>query len=302
MLAGLVCFPLSPTIGYQTVGLIFLIIIAGLSLFLGRGPVLLAAIMNFAIWNYFFIPPLFTFHIYSLHDSITLFANFLIAIVGGTLIHRIRKNQLELKRSREDISVLYSLLEALNNTTSIKDVVQKAREELKKQFGTDMIIYLKEKAGSGLDSRGFGKEEFFNDNEFSIASRCFESGIPVEEFPGSAGLQYLPLHVPRGIIGVAGFHFEAADEAGNPRFNLLKSFISQIALSLEREINIDLVKDNLILHESEKLFQIILNSVSHELRTPIAIISTAVSNLNDDNTSANPAIRKQICEGLNPDF
>ncbi|MEI6575799.1 MAG: DUF4118 domain-containing protein [Bacteroidota bacterium] len=302
MLAGLLCFPLTSTIGYQTVGLIFLIMVASLSLFLGRGPVLLAAILNFAIWNYFFIPPLFTFHVYSLHDAITLFANFLIAIVGGTLIHRIRKNQLELKRSREDISVLYSLLEALNNTTSIKDVVKKAREEIQKQFQIDIIIYLKVKEGSGLASRPFGNTDFSNEEEFSIASRCFEEGIPAGNYTDmkvSEGLQYLPLIVPRGIIGVVGFQFEEAESSGKEHFNLLNSFINQIALSLEREMNIDLVKANMILLESEKLFQTILNSVSHELRTPIAIITTAVSNLDDENTSTNPAIRKQICEELN---
>jgi two-component system sensor histidine kinase KdpD len=54
-----------------------------------------------------------------------------------------------------------------------------------------------------------------------------------------------------------------------------------------------------VFHESEKLFQTILNTVSHELKTPIAIISSSVSNLNDDRTAENPDIRKQICLELN---
>ena len=42
-----------------------------------------------------------------------------------------------------------------------------------------------------------------------------------------------------------------------------------------------------------------LNSVSHELRTPISVITTAVSNMNDENTASNPVFRKQIGEELN---
>jgi two-component system sensor histidine kinase KdpD len=107
-----ICFLVNDFIGYQTVGLIFLILTALLSLFLGRGPVLLTALLNFMVWNFFFIPPILTFHIDNLHDIIVLFANLAVAVTGGTLINRLRKNQADLEMSKKNITLLYSLLES----------------------------------------------------------------------------------------------------------------------------------------------------------------------------------------------
>jgi two-component system sensor histidine kinase KdpD len=300
--AAVICFPVTHIIGYQTVGLILLLVVAGLSLFLGRGPVLFAAILNFIIWNYLFIPPLFTFQIHNYHDAITLFANFFIALVGGTLISRIRRNQNVLKKSQENISVLYSFLASLNQAASIKDVVSRTRHELKKYFNADAIIYLKEKNLNRLSKKPFGNITLLTEKEFSVSNWVFENSEIAGKFTNTlpeSELSYFPLLVPRGIIGVIGIKYENNAEPALDRLILLKTFLTQITSSLDREITIDLAKQNLVFHESEKLFQTILNTVSHELKTPITIISSSVSNLNDEHTAANPVIRKQICTELN---
>ncbi len=299
---ALICFPWTDLMGYQTVGLIFLLVVAGLSLILGRGPVLFAALLNFIIWNYFFIPPLFTFQIRNIHDAITLFANFFIAIVGGTLINRIRRNQGVLKKSQENISVLYSFLESLNQAASIKEVVYQTRYELKKYFQADAIVYLQEKETPHLSAQGFGNMDLYSEKEFAVANWVFENSEPAGKFTNTlpeSKLEYFPLPAPRGIIGVIGIRFDRDYQLAPDRVILLKSFITQITSSLDREITIDLVKKNMLNRESEKLFQTILNTVSHELRTPIAIISSSVSNLNDERITANPEIRNRICAELN---
>lgn len=293
VVTGLFCFPFKEAIGYQTVGLIFLMTVALLSLFIGRGPVLFAALLNFILWNYFFIPPLFTFHVYSIHDIITLFANFLVALVSGILITRIRKNQNNLKKSRERITILNSLLESLNNANSIKDVVKKAREELIKHFNADAVVFLKEKESNELASRVFGSPELIDQSEFVKARKVFETNFPID-----SKLHYFPLVAPHGIIGVIGISdWDLGHD--DDKISMLKSFISQITSALDREINIDIAKEKQVYQESQKLFQTVLNSVSHELRTPISVITTAVSNLNDESTSENKEIRKQICNELN---
>jgi len=299
---SIICLPLTPLIGYQTVGLIFLLMVAGLSLFLGRGPILFAACINFLVWNYFFIPPLFTFHIHNIYDAITLFANFFVAIVGGTLINRLRRNQMVLKKSQENISILYSFLESLNHAASIKDVVSKTRHELQKYFKADAIIYLQEKDSHHLSSIAFGNTDLFSEKEFSVSNWVFENNETAGKFTSTlpeSKLQYFPLVAPRGIVGVIRIKFDHDNKPASDRMIILKSFITQISSSLDREITIDLAKKNMVYRESEKLFQTILNSVSHELRTPIAIISSSISNLNDDRTMANPEIIKQICQELN---
>jgi two-component system, OmpR family, sensor histidine kinase KdpD len=295
------CFPITYLIGYQTVGLILLLVVAGLSLFLGRGPILFAAVLNFIIWNYLFIPPLFTFQIHTFHDAVTLFANFFIALVGGTLISRIRRNQTVLRKSQDNISILYSFLESLNQAASIKDVVSRTRRELKKYFQADALVYLKEKNQYQLSNKPFGNNTLFSEKEFAVASWVFENSEIAGRFSNTlpeSALSYFPLLVPRGIIGVIGVQYDNGTEPAPDQLLLLRSFLIQISSSLDREITIDLAKQNLVYHESEKLFQTVLSTVSHELKTPIAIISSSISNLNDERTAENPDIRKQICTEL----
>lgn len=300
---GLVCFPLKEFIGYQTIGLIFLIGIAGLSLRVGRYPIIFAALLASLIWDFFFIPPIYNLHISTLHDAIALLANFFIAMTGGTLINRIRKNQVVLQNSQDNLSVLFSILETLNNADSIKEVVHRTRSELSKHFDADAIIFLQEKNDTQkLDPRFFGNKDLFSEKDFSVANWAFDNKKQAGKYTNTlpdGELQYFPLVSKKGIIGILGIKFNTEGKLSQERTILLRSFISQVTSSLQREINIDQIKNKQIFDESQKLFQTVLNSISHELRTPISVITAAVSNMNDEKTASNPIFRKEIGEDLN---
>jgi two-component system, OmpR family, sensor histidine kinase KdpD len=303
---GLISFPLKAYIGYQTIGLFFLLGIAGLSLKIGRYPVILSALLGSLIWDFFFIPPLYTFHVNSFHDMIALFANFFVAMTGGTLINKIRKNQVVLQKSQENLSKLFSILESLNNTDSIKEVVRMTRRELNKHFDADAVVYLQTKAEEGttkrLDSHVFGHTNYHSEKGFSVANWVFDNKKPAGKNTNTlpdAELQYFPLISRKGIIGVLGVKFHQMNKLTPENTLLLRSFISQITASLQREINVDEIKNKQIYAESQKLFQTVLNSISHELRTPISVISAAVSNMNDEKTASNKAFRKELGQELN---
>jgi two-component system, OmpR family, sensor histidine kinase KdpD len=303
---GIISFPFRSVIGYQTVGLFFLLGIAALSLKVGRYPVILAALLGSLIWDFFFIPPLFTFHITNFHDMMALFANFFVAMTGGTLINKIRKNQVVLQKSQDNLSKLFSILESLNNTDSIKEVIRMTRRELNKHFDADAMVLLQTKEENSairrLDSRIFGNTEFYSEKEFSVASWVFDNKKQAGKYTNTlpdANLQYFPLISKKGIIGVLGIKFNKDNKLTPDNMILLRSFISQVTASLQREINVDENKNKQIFAESQKLFQTVLNSISHELRTPISVITTAVSNMNDKKTASNPAFRKELGEDLN---
>jgi len=303
---GVISFPFKSIIGYQTVGLFFLLGIAGLSMRIGRFPVIMAALLASMIWNFFFIPPIFTFHVNSFHDVMALFANFFVAMTGGTLINKIRKNQVVLQKSQDNLSKLFSILESLNNTDSIKEVVRMTRRELNKHFDADAIVYLQSKNDDGinrkLDERIFGNTDFHDDKGFSVANWVFDNKTQAGKYTNTlpdADLQYFPLISKKGIIGVLGIKFSQPGKLTPENTLLLRSFISQVTASMQREINVDEMKNKQIYAESQKLFQTVLNSISHELRTPISVISAAVSNMNDEKMASNAAFRKELGQELN---
>ncbi len=238
----LLCFPFSNYMGYQTVGLVYLLTITILSLFLGRSAVIFTAALNSIMWNFFFIPPLFTFHIYKIEDIITLASNFIIALVVSILITRIKKYHAVLTINQRHSVIINSLLENLNKATSIKEVVAITRNELQHSFNADAVIYLKEKSGKGLGKRAFGNSELNNVKDFSVAIWSFTSNEVAGRFTDTlsdANLQFIPLSTIYGVWGVMGVRFLDQKPPSFDIQRILRTMYAQVSLSIEREINND---------------------------------------------------------------
>src|SRR5215203_44352 len=91
VLVSVICFGLSRFLGYRVVALILLFTVSLLAISFDILPVLLAAALSAFIWNFFFIPPRFTIHIYSTEDTILLIMYFIIAMINAVLTYKIRQ-------------------------------------------------------------------------------------------------------------------------------------------------------------------------------------------------------------------
>jgi len=75
-------------------------------------PVLIAAVMSALIWNFFFIPPVFTFHITNAEDLLLFLLYFAIALVNASLTFKIREAEKKArdKEEKENTIKLYNTL------------------------------------------------------------------------------------------------------------------------------------------------------------------------------------------------
>ena len=95
------CFALSPFINYRVVSFILLVTVSLLAITLDILPVLAAAILSALIWDFFFIPPHFTFQVSSAEDVILLLMYFVIALVNAVLTYKIRQIEKEARQKEE---------------------------------------------------------------------------------------------------------------------------------------------------------------------------------------------------------
>ncbi|HNB81295.1 MAG TPA: DUF4118 domain-containing protein [Chitinophagaceae bacterium] len=112
------CFFFSQLIGYMVVALLLLMTVSVLAMVFDILPVLVAAVLSALIWNYFFIPPLFTFHIHSAEDLLMFLMYFVIALVHAVLTFKIRESEKRArdKEEKENAIKLYnSLLHSLSH-------------------------------------------------------------------------------------------------------------------------------------------------------------------------------------------
>lgn len=112
ILVSAVCYSLSGVIGYRTVALLLMATVSILAIFFSLYPVLMAATLSALIWDFFFIPPHFTFHVSSSEDVLMLLMYFIIALINGVLTSKVRAlEKLELqKEERSNTIKLYKTL------------------------------------------------------------------------------------------------------------------------------------------------------------------------------------------------
>jgi two-component system, OmpR family, sensor histidine kinase KdpD len=114
---SLICFLSKEVIGYRIVAMILLVVVSVLAMLFDIIPVLLAAILSAIIWNFFFIPPLFTFHIGSTEDLLMFFLYFIIALINAVLTNQIRKEE-QKSRDKEEKEKTLKLYDTLLNSLS----------------------------------------------------------------------------------------------------------------------------------------------------------------------------------------
>ena len=89
-LVSAICYPFTALIGYRTVALILLFTVSLLAMKLSLYPVLLAAFLSALIWDFFYIPPHFTFLVSKSEDMLMLGMYFIVAMLNGVLTSRIK--------------------------------------------------------------------------------------------------------------------------------------------------------------------------------------------------------------------
>lgn len=98
--------------GYHVVALVLLLAVSIMAMFLDILPVMLAALLSALIWDFFFIPPRYTFQIGNTEDTLMLLMYFFIALINAVLTNKIRRVEKEAhqKEEKEHTIRLYNTL------------------------------------------------------------------------------------------------------------------------------------------------------------------------------------------------
>lgn len=277
-LTGLVNLALMQIAGPRAPGLVFLLSVVLLALRLGRGPVLLAGALSALTWNFFFLPPRFTFNIARIDDAILFGLYFVVAIVLGQLVSRIRIQEQAERLREERATALYELTRDLAEATSRDEVVWHLVSQVNCVFHARVAVavIVNGKLTTHPDSL-FALSE----KELGVADWAFRqrraAGQHTDNLPGAQAL-HLPLMTERQTFGVLALDLEGKRLTLVQR-DLLETFTRQAALVLDRVELRRAAEESRLLAESERLGRTLLNSISHELRTPLAASTSAASAL-----------------------
>jgi two-component system sensor histidine kinase KdpD len=111
------CFLFTDFIGYRVVALLLLLAVSVVAILFDILPVLCTAILSALIWNFFFIPPIYTFHIGETEDFLMFTMYFVIALVNAVLTFKIREQEKK-ARDKEEKEKTIGLYNTLLNSLS----------------------------------------------------------------------------------------------------------------------------------------------------------------------------------------
>ncbi len=294
-------YGLEPIIKYQAVGFILLLTVIAVAGFVRRGPTLFAALVSALTWNYFFIPPKFTFAIKEVADVMMIVAYFAVAITASFLTSKIRRQADELKKRAHQTALLYEFSSELASASGIESIGTLTTQFVERTLGGMCRLTIQSGDGT-LKDCGYQESAFRPDEkQLAVAHwvvlNCKKAGIGTETLSAS-GVFCLPVKGTKSTLGVLLFYPSNTKRVLMEEESVLQSAAASIAISLERELLQRQTETLRIVEESEKLYQTILDSVSHELRTPITSILGAATALEDPMTARNENNRKPLTEEI----
>lgn len=275
-------------IGYQTVGMIYLLVVILLSLRVGRGPMLVAGTLSSLAWNFLFIPPIFTFYIGRVEDGMLCGAYFVVAIIAGQLTARVRAQQRNEQMREERATALFHLTRALSAARTLDDGVFAALRQTDALFTATSALLLADDGGAGLVPH-FAGSFVVSEKELSVADWVWRNrknaGRFTDTLPAAEGF-HVPLARDNKLLGVLVVRVGPDASLTLAQRDLIEAFANQLALLVEREQLQTASQREKLLAESEKLHRTLLDGVSHELKTPLAVLSGAAESLPHDPNSA----------------
>jgi two-component system sensor histidine kinase KdpD len=104
-------------VGYRVAAFMLLVTVSILAMLLDIVPVLTAALLSALIWDFFFIPPRFTFTVGTGEDRLLLLMYFIVAMINAVLTNKIRRMEKEVK-ARDEKSKSVKFYNTLFNSLS----------------------------------------------------------------------------------------------------------------------------------------------------------------------------------------
>ncbi len=277
---------LKPYFGGETVPLIFMVGVLGIAYLFGRGPSILAAVASMLCYNFFFIPPIYSFTIADPVNAASLFFFLFTALIVSNLTARVRR-QAELASNRAAItSALYGFSSSLASQAKLDDLLSTSVSQIAASLGADVVIMLPDAHGRLKVASCFPPGEVIGKADLGAAQWCFEHGRSAgrgsDTLPGASRL-FLPLRMSRGVVGVVGLGTgRRSDIILTPdERRLLDALMDQAAVAIERVRLAKEMDDSRVAAEAERLRGALLTSLSHDLKTPLASILGAAGSLRE---------------------
>jgi two-component system, OmpR family, sensor histidine kinase KdpD len=294
-LTALLATPLRGLLELSNIVMMFLLAVVGVGYVYGRGPAVAAAFLGVALFNFFFVPPRFSFEVADGQFLVTFAVMLVVALAIGQLTAGL-KVQAEAATEREHrMRGLYEMSRDLSAALVPEQVAAIGARFLAAELQARSTLLAADEQDrlSALPGGTASVDD-------AVAQWAFDRGEPAgfgTDTLAASRCLVLPLKAPMRLRGVLAV--EPADRrtlGPDPR-RLLDTCASLLAISLERIHYIDVARRSTVQIESERLRNSLLSAISHDLRTPLTGLVGLAETLALA-PPAEPALRRELATSI----
>jgi two-component system sensor histidine kinase KdpD len=252
---------------------------------LGQGPAIFSAIVNVVAFDFFFVPPRYSFAVSDLQYVVTFGVMLAVALTIATLMANVRAQTRVAGARERRTSLLYAMSRELAAARTLENLARIAIKHVAETFASRVVVLVPESGGRLRYPTGPAGPDALRGADLSIAQWVFDhstpAGLGTDTLP-AAPAQYLPLVGSQRTLGVLAVEPTQRRRLLLPeQRHLLETFAGQIALALERAELAEEAERSRVNAETESLRNTLLASISHDLRAPLRAIAGAARALND---------------------
>jgi len=248
--------PLLPFLALSNIIMLFLLTVVLVAVKLGQRPAILASFLSVASFDFFFVPPRFTFAVGDMQYLPTFLTMLIVGLITGQLTSGLRFQAQIAARREQRAQTLFEFAKDLAGALQTEQIVEIGVIAIERTFGGQVALILPnrdEKLQPPMPPERYPRLDL------DIAQWTFDkgeqAGFATDTLPASE-FRFFPLRAPVRIRGVLAIRPERQQWLLIPeQQRQLETFANLIAIALERVHFVEVAQEMLVYIESERLRQ-----------------------------------------------
>jgi len=260
-------------------------------------PSVVCAVGAVVAFNFFFVPPRFTFAVESRENLIALSAMLVVALVISHLAARLRSETALAHRNAQRARQLQELATQLANTNTVEEILQLGQQTLDAAFDGPNWLALRQPDGelSSAAQLGLGPQGDLKDGLQCCMRENAVLGPGTGRWPG-LNAWYLPLGNKGQMQGAVCIqNVTAADTPGREH---AQAVCAQLGQTLWRLRLSTAMQETEAESKRQQVQSTFLAAISHDLRTPLAAVVGAASSLQTQRDKLSPAEQDRLLASI----
>lgn len=266
----------------------------------GRGPSFFAAGMGILAFDFFFVPPVFSFTVADLRYFISFIVFMSVAGLTAGLASKLRSQIVQARQREASTAALYGLSRKITAVSDTEALLAEIVPDISEMLNSKVAVFLPSTEGvTSMEAHTQAGGEWAGDEaRQSVAAWVYRhnlvAGRGTQSLRHSSEL-YVPLDTDHQVHGVLVIDTGDTPLHEMPGLILTAEALSDlVAVAISRVKLASEAKVAQLSAESEKLRTAMLDSLSHELRTPLAAVTGSVTSLLDSEPLFSAEDRREL--------